>query len=533
MISATILTFLSLIYYLAGSSLLYLSLHSNAWDLGIFNQVLYNTLAGHPFAYSFRSFGNYLGDHFSPILLFISPLSAFKTSLPILALQAVGVSLAVLVLYLLSREMLKSKLVALAVAFSFAINPFTINILNFDFHPDFLFPLLFFAAFYFLVKSLGSTGGACQEGQTLKGSDPVTTGRRYLIYSFVCVVLLQLIREDAALLIGPLAILAYFKFGQKKWALSVFAFSLIYSLGANLVIMPIIRGGASSPLAEHYPYLGRSVGEIGLNVATHPGLVVRKFLGTAERTTIIKFFGSTGFLSLLSPITLILSAPIFAAHFLSVISMRINLEGHYPSQLLAFMYVAVVFGVAEFFKAICNLRHAEGSNIRSISELRLFNIVAARIRDSSHAFALRMTANRANGLISGYLVLTAIVSFALFSPFPPSLSASVDRFTVRPHHELFWKLLKSIPDGVPVSAQTNLVPALAFRRGVYEFPDLRDAAYVVLDEGGPVSGQSIEWGYNEKKNNLTKCGYSLITDEDGFKIYKKDPGFNLWQFLGC
>lgn len=476
-----IIAFLAFIYYLTGSSLLYLSLHENAWDLGIFNQVLYNTASFNPFAYSFRSFGNYLGDHFSPILLFIAPLAEFRTSLPLLALQAAGLALAVLVLYFLAFKALGNKWLSLAVAFSFAVNPFTLNIANFDFHPDFAFPLFFFAAFYFLLK------------------------KRYRL-TFICIVLLQLIREDAFLLIIPFCLLAFFGLKKvypfqkdklsRKLAVSCLAFTLVYSASVILVIMPLLRDNGSSPLAEHYPYLGRSIGEIGLNIVKNPLVIVEKLTGVPERTTFLKFFGSTGFLALLSPILLLLSAPIFLAHFLSVVSMRINLEGHYSSQLLAFMYVAVTFGLSKI----------------SNSLVRLVSMEA---------------------LLSVYLVVVSAISFTLFSPFPPSKSANIDRFTVTKHHQMFFQLIKLIPNDVSVSAQTNLVPALAFRKDIYEFPDLREADYVFLDEKGPVSGQSITWGYYQKKDNLPKCGYRLIKDEDGLKIYKKDPSFNLLRLLGC
>lgn len=507
-----ILTFLAFVYYFTGSSLLYLSLHDNAWDLGIFNQVLYNSATGHPFAYSFRSFGNYLGDHFSPVLLLAAPLALFKSSLPLLALQAMGVALAVWVLYLLAKGVLKSTHLSAAAAFSFAMNPFTLNILNFDFHPDFAFPLLFFSTIYFLVRAsrhpeLGS-GSRNKFGMTLR--------RKYLVCAFISVILLQFIREDAALLILPLSIIAYAKFKEKRFAVLSATFTLIYSLGVNLVVMPVIRGGASSPLAEHYPYLGRSIGEIGLNIAQNPLLVLQKFFGAGERTTLLKFLGSAGFLSLLNPAVLALSLPIFAAHFLSVITMRINLQGHYPAQLLAFMYVAVIFGL-NFLVSKLQFRVPDGvqKNYERASGLKY--LISQSVADFLQKFG------GTERLLSIYLVLVTAVSFALFSPFPPSLSADVDRFTVTGRHAIFWQLTKLIPENVPVSAQTNLVPALAFRREVYEFPDLRNALYVVLDERGAVSGQSLAWGFLEKKNSLESLGYKLIEDKDGFKMYKKLP----------
>lgn len=476
-----LLVLVTLLYYFTASSLLYLSLHANAWDLGVFNQVLFNSLNGHPFTYSFRPFANYLGDHFSPTLILLSPLAIFKTSLPLLFIQALALSLAVFVLYLLARRVLGGKFLPLSLAAAFAFNPFTLQIINFDFHPDSFFPVFFFTAAYFLF-----------------------TRRDFL--SLVFLILLSLIREDAFLLILPLAVWAFVYLKQKKLALGALFFSLAYTAIIIFFLMPRFRGNESSPLAEHYPYLGSSFGQIVFTLLSQPQVVLEKLLGQAELTTLVKFFASTGLLAFLGPVVLIASAPIFLSHLLSVVPMRINFAGHYSAEPLSVMFLSLIFGLRFL------IRHSGRGSGLTAGE--------AGIQALDHSSRAGMTVG-SQKLLALYLTANTITGFILFSPLPPSFSADVNRFTINSHTRLFFGLKKLIPPGASVSAQSNLVPELAFRREVYEFPVLKNAEYVFLDAKGHISGQSQLKGFFEKKSRLESLGYQLIKDEDGFQIYKK------------
>src|SRR3989338_9203858 len=298
-----VLTSIIGVYYLLNSLLLHYSFNSNAWDLGIFTQILFNFSQGRFWQYSFRPY-SYLADHFSPLLLILSPLGLLKSAWPLLVAQALGLSLGVFVIYFLSNKIIHNSRLSFLVAASFALYPFSLQIINFDFHPDAFFPVFFFAALYFLLAE-----------------------REWLSSFFL--LLLMLTREDSFLLILLFCFLSLFFFKQRKLAFGWFIISLSYFCLVNFWLMPLIRGPFSGPITEHYAYLGGDLPTIFRTVVSHPFLIVSKTFGLQERTTVLRFLSSTGFLSLFEPLIILVSWPIFASHLLSQFSFRITLSGHY------------------------------------------------------------------------------------------------------------------------------------------------------------------------------------------------------------
>lgn len=453
-----ILLAVTFVYYFAASLLLDLSLHHNGWDLGIFLQILYNSVHGQFFQYSFRSY-NYLGDHFSPILVFLFPLGLLKLTWPILAVQALALSGAVATLYLLSQQILRNRRLSLFLSLSFAFNPYTLQIINFDFHPDAFFPLFSFSIIYSLLKK-----------------------RYYSAYLFFFLLLIT--REDTLLLILPLSVVAFLKLKEKKFAVITFASAFSYFLLVNLIIMPLIRGPFGAAVTEHYSYLGGSIEQIIINSLKNPLLVVSKLREHNSIEVLVKFFGSNGFIALLNPPILISSLPILLSHLLSNVPMRFTLSGHYPAQPLVPLYLAAIFSLA-FLNG-------------------------------------KMAAYPRGKIFLGiYLAVFTILSFSFSSPFPPSLAADPSRFTPNNHTRLFFKIKNLIPEEAAVSTQSNLLPFFAFREKIYQFPRIDDATYVFLDQKGAISEQSLEAGYGERLEHLGSLGFKLIKDEDGFKIYRR------------
>lgn len=453
-----ILLTVAFVYYFVASLLLDLSLHHNGWDLGVFLQVLYNGIHGDLFQYSFRSY-NYLGDHFSPILVFLFPLGFLKLTWPILAVQALSLSGAVVVLYLLSKQVLKNHGLSLLLSLSFALNPYTLQIINFDFHPDAFFPLFSFSIIYSLLK------------------------KRYpLAYLFF--LLLLITREDTFLLVLPISVVAILKFREKKFALITFASAFSYFLLINLIVMPLIRGPFGAAITEHYSYLGESAVVIVINALKDPVLIVSKLAAHDFLGTLFKFLGSTGFIALLNPLILISSLPIFLSHLLSNVPMRFTLSGHYPAQPLVPLYLAGIFSLA-----FLNAKFSAYPRLKILLPL--------------------------------YLAVFAVLSFSLLSPFPPSFAADHYRFTPNSHTRLFFKLKNLIPEEAAVSTQSNLLPFFAFRRKIYQFPRIDGADYIFLDQKGTISEQSLEAGYWQRVGRLSPLGFELIKEEDGFKIYRR------------
>ena len=84
-----------------------------------------------------------------------------------------------------------------------------------------------------------------------------------------------------------------------------------------------------------------------------------------------------------------------------------------------------------------------------------------------------------------------------------------------------------IPDEASVSAQGNLFPHLSHRKVIYDFPVVKDAEYVVLDEKGnkfPLNDEA----YKEKVDEILKSNeYEVIIDYEGYLLIRRISKANL------
>ena len=94
-------------------------------------------------------------NHISPDQLFILPIFALFPSVPtLLFIQAIVISLTGLVIFFVSRTIIKNEKISLLLCLAFLINPGTFGILLFDYHAEMLLPILFMLMFYLIKSSL-------------------------------------------------------------------------------------------------------------------------------------------------------------------------------------------------------------------------------------------------------------------------------------------------------------------------------------------------------------------------------------------
>ena len=192
-------------------------LNSSTYDLGIKDQVIWNTSQGRWFASSVEV-THYLGDHVQLIFL---PLALLYRLWPdvrlLLVLQAVGLAVGVLPVYWLAFRRLENRFVALALSFLYLCYPALGFINRFDFHAvSFSIPLFLLA--YCSLESQHSR---------------LTT--LLLLLALSC-------REEVGLTVGAFGLYALLVRREQKWgtvwALTGFAWSLI----AVFAVIPTFRG---------------------------------------------------------------------------------------------------------------------------------------------------------------------------------------------------------------------------------------------------------------------------------------------------
>lgn len=291
----------------------------NALDLGILNQVFYNTSLGNFFKLTIHP-PSYLGDHFALFILLLTPFYLiFKNPLTLLVLQTFFLAFSTWPLYLIAREKLTPKL-SLLICIIFLFNPFIQNINLFEFHflPFAIFLLLF--TFYFYQKRNYSL---------------------FIIFTFLSL----LIREDLSLIIFMFGILALIEKRNWKWIVFPILVSFFWVILAFKIIGEF-RSLGDYKFIVYYSWLGNSYPEIIKNFFLQPFLVLKHLFNLNNLVLILGIFLPLLGLPLLRPKYLLLSLLIFLQLFFANFSGELILKTHYGSLLIPFLFVSLIYSLS-------------------------------------------------------------------------------------------------------------------------------------------------------------------------------------------
>ncbi|MEK7610874.1 MAG: DUF2079 domain-containing protein [Patescibacteria group bacterium] len=432
-----ILLILGAVYFLTFSALSVLkhrSFHSTYLDLGLEAQSVWNTSQGRPLRVSFGENGeeiSALSYHVSPVVAFLAPLyRVWPTVELLLIIQTLILTLGAVPLYLLAKDLLKSRLLPLIVVISYFLSPsLQWSNLN-DFHPQTLAttPLLFLFWFYY---------------------------RKKWFWFFLMLVLSLLIKENIALVTAVFGLLIIFSkikpsFEKRETliGLAVFILSLFWFLSAVYLIMPFFSGGAMGALGR-YEYLGRTPGEIIFRLATDWNLDLKILLVPAKIKYLFHLLVSAGFFSLLSPFYLLPAATELILNLFSAYNPQWQVKFHYTAAITPFIYISAIYGMKR-----CRTFLAKKSFVAPVSEI----------------------------IIAFYLVAISLLWNYAHSPSPLAKDFDSSIYKVADNDVQRERVLRSLPVSASVSAMNNLGAHLANRRYLWRFPiGIEKSDFIVVD----------------------------------------------------
>jgi uncharacterized membrane protein len=444
--------------------------NSNGWDLSWFDQIIWNTAHGRPFATSFVEW-NFLGEHLEPILLFFAIVYRIVPDPEVLLLtQAAVTSWAAVPLYLAARRVLASAAAGALVAATYLVSVSLHTAVLFDFHPEVMGTACIFGAFAFLVSRR-------------PGWAVATISTAFLL------------KEDAALVAAGFVWLLW-RFGSRRWAVGLTLASVIYFGLVAGVLMPAVRGGPGGPHAR-YAYLGTTPPTAALNALRHPERVGAHLAGREQRRAALVLYGSLALLPLADPAGL-MAVPLLVAHLLSEHPSQHRLALHYGILPFALALVAAVLAIRR---------------IASTAVLQSFwqRLVAVSGRPDMPAL-----------LLAGGLLVTSGINSFVNGPFGRKLDLT--HYQRTPHSMAVDRVIAAVPPVGSVSAQSGLLPHLSQREQVWEFPPLHGAEYVVVDRTAwwEVHGRpGPELDYHAVLASLPSQGYCLLQAEDGVELYAR------------
>jgi uncharacterized membrane protein len=390
------------------------------YDLGIYDQVVWNMAHGRPFATTLVYETNGYYDHFEPVLALISPLYWLWSDVRVLLiLQAVALALGSLPIYLYARRRLGEygpdfALLALLPALAYlAYPPLHSANLN-DFHEVALLPALIGFALYGLL-----------------------TGRRRLM--FLSLGLCLLVKEDltVTLLIFSLYILllkpAGFRRRDGAWMAAI---ALVWGMLILNVLYPAMTHGMPYPFVERrYSWLGDTPASALRNLVAQPGVAAAHIFQAPKLVFLMRLFAPLLFLPVLGWPVISLALPVLAYLMMSDYQPQWSVESYYNPPLLAFLFFAM------------------------ISAVMWLGRQAARLGPSA-----------ARGVVAALLVgVTIAVGYSYYTvaPGPGSRPFQAHGFAVTPRVEAAQVLLAQVPPTASISTVWPLVPHLSQRERIY------------------------------------------------------------------
>jgi len=287
------------------------NLHTYLFDLGLQEQTIWNTSQGRWFQSS-PEVANFLGDHFSPLLLPVALIyKVFPDTLTLFVIQVAAITLGILAFYKLALLKLKHSWVQWLVLIGMLCYWPLSGALTFPFHEVTLaFPFLAWGI-YFL-----ETSGKGQSKRIITG----------LVLLFTA----MLAKEDVGVFVGMLG-LYYLIFRKKKWGGLAFAVGLIWSFLALFVFIPYFRNGASSDTFSRYSYLGVSFSEIFHTLVNRFKLIY-----------LLKLFVPMLPLVVIIPEALVLIGPSLAVNLLSSSLPMVSADAQYDVILSAGIFFLTI-----------------------------------------------------------------------------------------------------------------------------------------------------------------------------------------------
>jgi len=447
-----------LVVYCLLSIVPHYNFHSNAFDLGIFNQTLYDYAHFNLGPNTIRGVPTLLADHFEPILFLFAPFYWIFGSYTLLIIQILSIILGGLGVYLLLKRETKNFFLILGGVSLFYLSFGIFQALAFDYHNNVVATMLVPWLLYFI------------------------SNRNFRAY-YIVLILFLICKENMALMsvfLG-LSIIIFEPKEIRKHGVITFFVSVIYFVLVLKIVIPFFNNG----LYDHWAYaqLGSTPLEAVKNIFIHPIRTISLLFNDPIKLKMwLLILLSGGIFVLFKPKYGLIIIPILAQKFFSDNTAFWGYIFHYS---------------VEFAPLI-----AIGATIAIIK------IKPDYLRNGSMVFLLLINL----GIIS---------KLHFYDDTKLGRLLTADYYSIPARNEI-QNALKLIPSDKSVSAQNTLVPHLADRDNIFNIPLIKNSDYIILNlnESNVWPLQNTNELLNFQKEKI-EPKYTKIYDANGIILYKK------------
>jgi uncharacterized membrane protein len=349
------------------------------------------------------------GHHANLILLFFAPFYRLGAGpIFLLVVQVLAQASGAVALFLLGRDLLRSRWAGVAIAAAFLLNP-TNQWLTWEFfHPDAVAigPLLFA---YWAARS-----------------------HRWRWFT-VAAVLALLCKEDVALAMAVLGILILVR-GERRRGLVVAVLSTLWFLFCTRVLIPW-QNGIGPFYDTFFGDLGKSPTEVAYNAVRHPSETWHLASADDRRTWYWRMLAPWGLLPLLDIGALLIAGPMILVNVLTAFPYTRDYRFHYSALVICGTAVATVEAIAWIS------------------------------RQTGRGFAVT------RNVLVGVVLVSAIVCSRAWGASPlASDYDNIWPLRSDPRAELKTEAIAMVPARASLSTAYNIAPHVTHREKVYEFP---------------------------------------------------------------
>jgi uncharacterized membrane protein len=459
-------------FFVAYSLQRHAAFQATGFDLGNYDQAMWNTLRGKPLAITtVQSISSRWAAHFEPILLLFVPIYAvFSFPQTLLVLQTVMVALGAVPIFLLARRNLASDLAGLVFAIVYLLFPALQATLIFDFHAVAMASTFISFALWFLAT------------------------RRYRLLATMALLAMSC-KEDISLSVLMMGVYAWLAQRQRRWGVTIIVVSALWFALVNLVVIPATSPTGDNIQLTRYDRLGNSMGQLIGNVLLHPFASLGLMFSDGDRLRYwVRAMMPVAFTAFFDPLTLLMAVPIMAINTLSSYPPNYQLDRfHYSATIVPFITVAGINGLARLIRfAKPKFKHVRPSFLR--------NVLLA-------------------------MVLLVTLAYQVQFGHTP-IGRYFDWPVVTEHHHKAEAMLAQIPLQAAVAAQNSLIPHLSRRQWVFILPKLshqgKQADYIALDMHSSLYPYgSIEAYCGQISEFLSSPDYGLIFAKDGLLLFRR------------
>ncbi|CAD5967710.1 hypothetical protein NO976_03718 [Planktothrix agardhii] len=299
------------------SSLRHFLFQSTAYDLGIYDQIIYLISIGRQPISSFLGF-HFLGDHGA---IAIYPLALLYKIYPsvywLFLVQAICLGSATGLTWKLAQLAGLNQRLSLAVAIAYLLYPEIFNINLFDFHPD--------------VLAVPAIFGAILAAKQKK-----------IIWFTIAIIWILACKAVFALTVIAIGFWLIFFEQRRFYGMIAIALGITWFLIATQVMIPFYSGQEAAGVSR-YDYLGDSVLGVIFNTIIKPKLILGKLLSINTLVYFLEF--SVAVIWWLNPqkfIVLVPAIPTLLLNILSIDPMQRSLIYQYSLPALPFLLLVMI-----------------------------------------------------------------------------------------------------------------------------------------------------------------------------------------------